>query len=64
MNKEQRAEGRLYYLKQSDVHKCPHYIMHPDHYRDNGSCRCDDLSNKDMIAYGYVWDGKSWVVPK
>lgn len=64
MNKEQRAEGRLYYLKQSDVHKCPHYIMHPDHYRDNGSCRCDDLSNKDMIFYGYVWDGKSWVNPQ
>ena len=30
------------YLKSSDIQKCPLFIMLPDHYRDDGSCRCNE----------------------
>ena len=26
----------------SDILKCPHVIFLPSHYRDNGTCRCDE----------------------
>lgn len=42
-------------LKQSDMLKCPHVIMHPTHYRDDGSCKCDDaVERAKMIReWGY-----------
>lgn len=36
-------------LKQSDILKCPHVIMHPTHYRDDGSCKCDDAAERAML---------------
>lgn len=39
------------YLKQSDMRKCPFSIMLPSHYRDDGSCKCDDPEErKKMIG--------------
>ncbi len=29
-------------IKQSDVGRCPHVILVPEHYREDGSCKCDD----------------------
>lgn len=38
-------------LKHSDISKCPFLILVPDHYRDDGSCKCDDAEErKKMIA--------------
>jgi hypothetical protein len=38
-------------IKQADMMKCPFAIMVPDHYRDDGSCKCDDPEErKKMIA--------------
>lgn len=36
-----------------------------EHYREDGSCRCDDPNHKEMIAWGYVWDIQTarWVAP-
>jgi hypothetical protein len=34
--------------------------MMPEHYREDGSCRCDDPDHTDMDDWGYVWDGKLW----
>lgn len=28
-------------IKRSDIMKCPKIIMLPEHYRDDGSCLCD-----------------------
>lgn len=44
-------------IKQADLTKCPHFILMPDHYRDDGSCRCDDPAHTDMQEWGYTWDG-------
>lgn len=61
---DQLKKGTVYTMKQSDVHKCPHYIMMPNHYRDDGTCKCNELGHQDMLAWGYVWNGKSWVNPQ
>lgn len=43
------------YIRQSDVMRCPHYIMVPEHYRDDGSCKCDDPQEQEMMTreWGY-----------
>lgn len=46
-------------IAQSDMMKCPHFIMVPEHYRADGSCRCNEPDNRDMIEWGYVWDSKT-----
>jgi hypothetical protein len=61
---DELKNGTIYTMKQSDVHKCPHYIMMPDHYRDDGTCKCNELGHQDMLEWGYVWNGKSWVNPE
>ena len=54
---------RVRVIKQSDIIRCPHYILMAEHYRGDGSCMCDDPNNKDMTEWGYVWDGKTnmWI---
>ena len=52
------AEVRV--LKQTDVMKCPHFILIPRHYRDDGSCRCNDPLHAQMAEWGYRWDGVKW----
>ena len=61
---DQLKNGTVYTMKQTDVHNCPHYIMMPNHYRDDGTCKCNELGHQDMLAWGYVWNGKSWIVPE
>jgi hypothetical protein len=42
---------------------CPHTIMVASHYREDGTCRCNDPKHREMKAWGYVWDRnvKAWV---
>ena len=42
-------------LPQAAMLACPHFIMMPDHYREDNSCKCDDLAErKRMIReWGY-----------
>lgn len=43
-------------MKQSDLRKCPFFILVPEHYRADGSCKCDDPAHRaKMIAeWGYT----------
>ena len=50
-------------IPQSAMLACPHYIMVPEHYRADGSCRCDDKDHQEMKEWGYVWNGSSWISP-
>ncbi len=43
-------------IKQSDIAKCPHFIMVPRHYREDGTCKCNDASESVMAAWGYSWN--------
>lgn len=57
------SESDFREIKQSDLLKCPHVILVAEHYRPDGSCRCDDPEHKDMQTWGYVWDAgvRLWV---
>ena len=49
-------EPKIRVLRQHDMLKCPYVIMMPEHYRSDGSCRCDDPAHSLMKEWGYTWD--------
>lgn len=42
-------------LKHDDLRKCRFAILVPEHYRDDGSCKCDDLAHRAFMVreWGY-----------
>lgn len=46
-------------------HKCPHLILVGEHYRTDGSCKCNDPNETVMTEWGYVWSDttKRWESP-
>lgn len=46
------------YIRQSDMLKCPFAIMDPSHYRNDGTCKCDDPEHRAMMIadWGYTLD--------
>lgn len=46
-----------------EPHKCPHFILSFEHYRENGSCKCDDPGEIVMRKWGYKWSREKgqWV---
>lgn len=42
-------------IKQSDLAKCPFVIFNADHYRADGSCKCDDAAERARMIreWGY-----------
>ena len=58
--KHNLKHGKVLLVKQSSMMKCPHFIMTPEHYMADGSCRCTDADHVEMKEWGYTWDGKSW----
>ncbi len=51
------------FVKLSSLASCRHLIMDAAHYRDDGSCRCDDPDH-EMNKWGYIWDGSRWCTPE
>lgn len=47
-------------IKQSDIAACPHFIFDATHYRDDGTCRCNDETHTEMSAWGYTWKDGAW----
>lgn len=42
-------------IKQSDIVACKFTIMVPEHYREDGSCKCNDEAHRKMMIeeWGY-----------
>ena len=42
-------------IKQPDIDKCPFVIFDASHYREDGSCRCNDLAYRKTVMrkWGY-----------
>jgi len=42
-------------IKQSDIGKCKFFIMGPSHYREDGTCKCNDPEHQKMMIkeWGY-----------
>lgn len=53
-------------IPHAEIRACPHAIMVPEHYRPDGSCRCDDRSALEMADWGYWWSERTgrWEVPE
>lgn len=47
-------------ISQSDIRKCPHVILVADHYRDDGTCYCNDKTRVEMREWGYKWSKGQW----
>lgn len=47
-------------LKHADIARCTFKIMVPEHYRSDGSCRCDDPTHTEMVDWGYEWHNGCW----
>jgi hypothetical protein len=45
----------VFIMKHSDIFKCPFAIMMPEHYREDGSCKCSDAEHRKMMVkkWGY-----------
>jgi hypothetical protein len=53
-------QASLRVIRQADIRKCPHMILVSEHYREDGSCKCNDPNETVMASWGYRWDGKVW----
>lgn len=42
-------------ISMADIRRCPNFILAPIHYRDDGTCRCDDQTHTEMHGWGYAW---------
>lgn len=60
---ERLVETSVRVIKQSDIGKCPHVIFVPEHYRDDGTCKCNDPAATEMKEWGYRWSKKKrqWI---
>lgn len=36
-------------IKQTDIQRCPFVIMVPEHYREDGSCKCNDPAERERM---------------
>lgn len=48
------------YILQSDTGKCPHFIMVASHYREDGSCKCDDKGERQMMIREWEYTEESF----
>lgn len=53
VNLSDRSEVSVYNMKQSDIQACPFYIMVPEHYRPDGSCKCNDPAEQERMIRGW-----------
>lgn len=49
-----RTDG-VFRMKHSDIRACPFYILDPGHYREDGTCKCNDEWHQKMMCrcWGY-----------
>jgi len=47
-------------IEQASMLKCPHCIIVFEHYRPDGSCRCNDPNETIMKEWGYKWRKGQW----
>lgn len=47
-------------IEQDTIAQCPHFIFAPEHYRPDGTCRCNDKAHTEMKQWGYKWRDGQW----
>ncbi len=61
---EPGPSGYMRVLSWDNIMKCPYFILMPEHYRSDGSCRCNDPDHPEMAKWGYEWKNGSWRAPE
>ncbi len=54
------TESNVRDIRQEDIVACPHVIMVPEHYRDNGSCKCNDPEERAMMIREWEYTEKDF----
>ena len=57
---EQLKHGKMVILKQSDMLKCRFAIMMPEHYRQDGTCKCNDPEHRKMMIRDWEYTEKDF----
>jgi hypothetical protein len=49
------TETNVRFLEQDAIRRCRFLILLPDHYRDDGTCKCDDPAHRALMIreHGY-----------
>ena len=50
-------------IKQSAIGKCPHVIMVAEHYRTDGSCKCDDAKHRAYMIDHWEYTADDFPFP-
>jgi hypothetical protein len=50
------TEANVRTLPQSKIAACPHFIMAIEHYRADGTCKCNDPAENVMAEWEYTWN--------
>ena len=60
---DELKHGTIVRMSHAQIEACPFKIMVPEHYRPDGTCKCDDVSHEMMAEWGYLWDSakETWV---
>lgn len=53
-------------FREIEPRNCPHFIMVGEHYREDGTCLCNDRDAVIMAEWGYVWSEglAEWIAPE
>lgn len=47
-------------ISHASIALCPHTILVPEHYDEDGKCRCTDPEHREMAEWGYKWSEGRW----
>ena len=47
-------------LSQATMLACPFVIMEPSHYREDGSCKCDDAEERAMMIAEWEYSAEDF----
>ena len=47
-------------IARKEVMACDYFILMPDHYSGDGTCRCTDEDHEEMSDWGYIWRDGKW----
>ena len=48
-------------VRQMNPHSCPFTILVAEHYREDGTCRCDDLTHRTFMCNEWGYEPKDFV---
>ena len=53
-------KAEVWLMRQADMLKCKFAIMVPEHYRKDGSCKCNDAEHRKMMIAEWDYDEKDF----